>query len=131
MKTIIAGSRSISDWDMVNNIINSYIADSDFEITEVVSGRAEGVDILGEKWAKHDGRDIPIKKFPYKKFLKESSHPKHAPLLRNKKMAEYADAAIIIWDGESSGTKNMIKNARKQNLELYIHRTDSTSLFEF
>jgi hypothetical protein len=37
-------------------------------------------------------------------------------------MAEYADALIAIWDGESRGTKNMIEEATKRNLSVYVKR---------
>jgi hypothetical protein len=35
-------------------------------------------------------------------------------------MAEYADAAIILWDGESKGTLNMIKNMHKLDKPYFI-----------
>jgi hypothetical protein len=34
-------------------------------------------------------------------------------------MAKYADAVIIIWDGESNGTKHMWDIALKYNLKIY------------
>ena len=58
MKTIIAGSRSIKIYKRVVEAIKT----SGFVITEVVSGGAPGIDLLGENWAKHNG--IPIKRFP-------------------------------------------------------------------
>jgi hypothetical protein len=39
-------------------------------------------------------------------------------------MAEYADALIAIWDGESRGTKNMIEEATKRGLRVYVKRID-------
>ncbi len=41
--------------------------------------------------------------------------------VRNQKMAEYADALIAVWDGESRGTKNMISLAKKLNLKCFIY----------
>ena len=35
-------------------------------------------------------------------------------------MAEYADALIAFWDGESRGTKNMIELAKKKGLKIRI-----------
>lgn len=35
-------------------------------------------------------------------------------------MAQNADGAIIFWDGESKGSKNMIKNAVKYNLPFMV-----------
>jgi hypothetical protein len=39
-------------------------------------------------------------------------------------MAEYADALIAIWDGESRGTKNMIEEATKRGLRVHVKRID-------
>lgn len=55
MKTIIAGSRDIDDY----NAIKTAITNSGYVVTEVVSGRAKGVDKLGEKWATDN--NIPVK----------------------------------------------------------------------
>ena len=37
-------------------------------------------------------------------------------------MAEYADALIAVWDGESRGTKNMIDEATSRNLKLFVYK---------
>ena len=42
--------------------------------------------------------------------------------MRNRQMAENADALIAYWDGESRGTKNMIDQARKAGAEVKIVR---------
>jgi predicted Rossmann-fold nucleotide-binding protein len=100
MKVIIAGSRHITDRVALAKAINQ----SGFEIAEVVSGCAPGVDTMGEALALADGHSI--RKFP----ADWNKHGRAAGPIRNKQMAEYADAAIILWDGKSRGTLNMIKN---------------------
>lgn len=102
-KVVVAGSRNITDYQ----VICQEIAASKYNITELVSGTASGVDSLGEKWA--IDRLIPVKRFPadWKK------NGKAAGPIRNKEMAEYCDMAIIIWDGESRGTKNMIEQMNR------------------
>ena len=47
MRIIIAGSRNITSYEYLSLACEL----SDFEITEVVSGCARGVDRLGEEWA--------------------------------------------------------------------------------
>jgi hypothetical protein len=37
-------------------------------------------------------------------------------------MAEYADALIAFWDGESTGTANMIEEAEKRNLKVIVKK---------
>lgn len=110
MKTIIAGSRTIIDY---NKVLTAIIK-SDINITEVVSGSAKGVDELGEKYAKSKNIPLKIFKADWNKFGKS------AGMIRNAEMANYANALIAIWDGKSVGTKNMIELAHKRNLKVFV-----------
>lgn len=110
MKTIIAGSRGIND----RIIIEHALADSGYDITEVVCGMAQGVDLIGKEIA--EDFHIPIKEFP----ADWDKYGRGAGMIRNKQMAEYADALIAIWDGKSHGTKNMIDLALSYDLSVYI-----------
>jgi glycerophosphoryl diester phosphodiesterase len=87
---------------------------SGFFITEVVSGTASGVDILGERWARL--RQIPVKRFPANWSL-----GKRAGYLRNVEMACYAEAVIVVWDGVSRGSKHMIDIAHTKKLKVFIY----------
>lgn len=53
-----------------------------------------------------------------------NKYGKKAGPIRNKKMANYAEALLAIWDGKSCGTKNMIQQAKENNLRIYVHRID-------
>ena len=111
MKTIIAGSRDITDYDIVVQAINN----CGWNISEVVCGMAKGVDTLGKEYAqKHN---LPIHYFP----ADWNKHGKTAGIIRNRQMAENSEALIAVWDGESRGTKNMIDTAKKLNLIVYVH----------
>lgn len=114
MRTIIAGSRTVESFDLVRAAVEACPWAS--EITEVVSGCADGVDTLGEQWAKR--KMIPIKRFPadWRRFGRAAG-PK-----RNEQMAAYADALIAVWDGASRGTQDMIERARHYGLRVYVHR---------
>lgn len=117
MKTIIAGSRSIKNYNKVAEIINRYNEDLNFQdltITEVVSGGANGVDSLGEIWAEE--HDIPFKRFPADWDI----HGKSAGYIRNEEMADYADALLAIWDAKSRGTKHMIDIMHKMKKPIEI-----------
>ena len=110
MRTIVAGSRSITDY----NTVLEAMYKSGFIFTEVVSGTARGVDKLGELIALDFG--IPIVRFipNWDKYGRAAGH------IRNAEMAEYADALVAVWDGYSAGTKSMINIANKLNLAVYI-----------
>jgi|SRR5581483_677657 len=116
MKVIIAGSRTLSDLDLVEQTVCSFIDPT--QISEVVSGGAKGVDFAGECFATK--YRIPIKRFP----ADWKQHGKKAGYLRNVEMAQYADALVAIWDGESKGTKHMIDIAREKNLYVYVYVAD-------
>lgn len=113
MKTIIAGSRSITDYEIVKKAIET----SGFTISTVVSGTANGVDKLGEQYAKE--KHIKIKKFP----ADWNTYGKRAGYLRNVQMAEYADACIIVWDGESKGSLHMYNIAMEKGLKVFMYVT--------
>ena len=112
MKTIIAGSRGYTEYRIVEACVDIVKID----ITEVVSGTARGVDQLGEFWAKE--HEVPVKEFPadWDQFGKSAGYK------RNKQMAEYADALIAIWDGESRGTKHMIDLAKELELKVFVFK---------
>lgn len=118
MKTIIAGSRNISDYNVVERLIEA--SRLRFFITEVVSGRAPGVDRHGERWANY--KRIPVKPFPAAWRDRDGVVDYNAGKKRNQQMADYADALIAIWDGQSSGTRDMIERALMQGLEVDIQR---------
>lgn len=111
MKTIIAGSRGITDY----NLVECVVCDSNFNISEVVCGCAKGVDTLGKKYAHN--LSIKVTEFP----ADWNKQGKRAGYLRNIDMAMYSDALIAIWDGDSSGTKHMIEISKKSKLKIYVY----------
>lgn len=127
MKTIIAGGRNITK-EQFDTAIKKfpYL----HYITEVVSGQAYGVDTFGEEWGKYNR--LPIKLFPaeWRNFdlpycvIKTNKYGYQynaaAGAYRNKQMAEYADQLILIYDGKSDGSKDMLEKAKKHNLKIWV-----------
>jgi hypothetical protein len=113
MRTIIAGSRGIEDVEVVRRAIE----ECPWQITEIVSGAARGVDSIAIKEA--IARDIPLKTFPVTTLAWKALGRRAGPI-RNGKMAQYADALIAIWDGKSAGTANMIEQAKNRRLQIHI-----------
>jgi hypothetical protein len=77
---------------------------------EVVSGRARGADKLGELFA--DRMKFLVKQFPAKWRVGEKVNMA-AGFERNEEMKNYADAALIMWDGKSKGSLDMAKRMKK------------------
>lgn len=113
MKVIIAGSRGITDYGLVDHAIEQ--SPFEFQIDEIVSGGALGVDSLGEDYASEHGVDLIIFPPNWKKYGKA------AGVLRNTRMAEYADALIAVWDGKSKGTEHMIKTMNHMGKPVYVY----------
>ena len=112
MKLIIAGSRTWSPSLAQINLATTKVANFDnfgYNLAgyggrgdlEVVCGMAPGADMAGLAWAKRWG--FPVKQMP----ADWERLGKRAGPMRNRAMAEYADAALVFWDGKSSGSTNM------------------------
>jgi hypothetical protein len=123
MRVIIAGSRSIKSACFVLESWKSF-EEEHGPITEVVCGCAQGVDIIGAKIAK--GRGIRVRYFP----ANWDRDGKRAGLIRNKRMALYADGACFAWDGKSSGTFSMIELATQLGLKVYINIATSSRIIQ-
>ena len=111
MKLIIAGSRTINDFDTVARALDA----SGFVPTEIVSGRAPGVDTVGEMLAARLG--LPVKPFPADWSMGRKAGP-----IRNGQMAKYADALVAVWDGSSSGTQDMISKMKALGKPVFVFR---------
>lgn len=110
VKVIVAGCRDWQDYEFVDGVLSG----CPWVIAEIVSGGARGADALGERWARDNG--VPLTVFP----AEWNIYGKQAGLVRNEQMAQYADALIAFWDGESRGTQDMIDRAAKHNLRASI-----------
>lgn len=111
-RVIIAGGRNFDDFRFLSKKCMKKLQNKTDVV--VVSGAANGADQLGEKFAKFMGYEI--KQFPANWELGPI-----AGMLRNKEMAEYADALIAFWDGESKETKHMIDLATEYNLQVVVY----------
>lgn len=112
MKLLIAGGRDlVIGVDGMLMFIGYFFNNN--HIAEIVSGGATGIDSDGEAAA--DACLLPVRKFP----ADWNTHGKAAGPIRNKQMAEYADALLLIWNGESRGSANMKKEMLKLNKPVY------------
>ena len=106
MKLLVAGSRSIREFDLEKHIPEA--------TTMIITGGADGIDTLAEEYA-----DI-------KRLSKLVLRPQYdlygrsAPLKRNEKMVELCDMALVVWDGYSKGTKYTIKYADKMGKKVIL-----------
>lgn len=111
-KLVVAGSRTICNYDA----LAEYYQQAKMPAIEIVSGKAKGVDTLGEALA--ESLEIPVAEFP----ADWNAEPKAAGFIRNQKMAEYGDAGLLLWDGSSTGTKDMERKllAKKKPVKIFL-----------
>lgn len=120
MKTIIAGSRDVVDPHLVACAMVEAELFAGIVPTVVFNGKARGVDTLGGDWA--DAHGIPQKPFPARWRDRDGTYHPNAGKKRNQDMANEADALVAIWDGESSGTADMIQRALRKKLLVWVYR---------
>ena len=125
MKVIIAGSRHLDRYDFVSQAMSTFCARPGLRdsghfvvVDEVVSGHCKGPDLMGERWA--ELHQVPVRVFP----AAWNKHGRAAGPIRNREMAAYADALVLIWDGVSRGSANMLKEATARNLEVFVWIVD-------
>src|SRR5262245_41522164 len=113
MKLIIAGGR---DYHFTEADIATLDALwEQHPIEEVVHGGATGADECGAMWAK--SRGIPVKRFP----TDWKAHGSAAGPIRNRQMAEYADAVALFPGGR--GTLSMRNEAEKAGIKIMEAKT--------
>lgn len=120
MKVIIAGSRDGVEHDDIAPAMEDARVFLGIEPTQVLCGMARGADMMGKAWA--DLRRIPVKQFPARWHDAYGVYNPRAGFLRNADMAREADALVALWDGASSGTRDMITRARKMQLLVWVYR---------
>jgi len=114
-KCIIAGGRDYNDYGQLKWQC-AHVLQNKHPNIEIVSGTARGADKLGERFAEENG--YRIKRFPanWDKFGRGAGH------IRNKEMAQYAGALILLWDGVSKGSEGMLRLAEKYELLIRVVR---------
>lgn len=112
---IIAGSRDFADYELLKIVCDHMLSEKcKTHNIVIVSGGARGADSLGEEYAKERGYGLQRKPADWDKYGKSAGY------IRNREMAEIADACICFWDGQSKGTKHMIDIATDTGLKLKI-----------
>lgn len=108
MKLMIAGSRSITDFDISPCI--------PAEADTIISGGAAGIDRLAEQYADAHRLSKYIIRPRY------DLYGRAAPLRRNEQMVDMADAVLVIWNGRSKGTQYTLEYAKRINKSTILVR---------
>ena len=130
-KIIIAGSRSFQDYNLLKNTLDNLFRDPFI----VISGCAAGADTLGERYATEKGYpiekhpadwknlNVPICKVRYNKYGAYNAmagHNRNAEMLESVKNNPDGGCVVVFWDGQSKGTKDMIKITQEAKIIIHI-----------
>ena len=107
-RLVVAGSRGFDSYERLSAELDKYLTGRS-NVT-IISGTARGADRLGERYAQEHGYKIEQVPAQWAKY-----HQGAGPI-RNKQMVKTADAVLVFWDNESTGTKNIIECARAENI---------------
>lgn len=115
---IIAGGRDFDNYELLRDTMDELLAEKKEEYTIIiVSGRARGADLLGERYAQERGYEVAefaVPKSDWDRFGKSAGHR------RNHDMAmmphRLQGAAAIFWDGASRGSRSMIDICERYNI---------------
>ncbi|MCB0355519.1 MAG: hypothetical protein KDD40_00840 [Bdellovibrionales bacterium] len=121
MKTIVCGNNYFSNFNEVKTALET----CGFSISEIVSSsqgfvhpdskEIRGVEKLAEHWAKQRGVSVKVFDLALEKIGLDSTH------LRIERMMKYADALVAVWDMQCLGVYDMIEQATKCGLTVFVH----------
>lgn len=114
MKWWIAGSRGIRDYTYVNKVLVKHVRSGDL----IRTGGAQGVDRIAEYWGRHNNICVEPSLKPNWKM------GRGAGMIRNTEGVEWADKVIVIWDGKSPGSKDVIKKCKKMGKPFHVYKSE-------
>lgn len=110
MRLAIIGSREFDNYSLLCDTIEQYFgSNSDsYNISEVISGGANGADKMGANFAKEYGIKLT-------EFLPDwNLYGKSAGFIRNAEIIKNSDMVLAFWNSVSKGTAHSLKLAKEQ-----------------
>jgi len=108
---IVAGSRTVDDYNFVSEEIKRFIKSNCFvKDVSIISGHARGVDLLGERFAEDNNLNLIVLPAQWEKFGKRAGY------LRNQDMADLATHCLVICENNSKGSIHMYNIAKSKGL---------------
>lgn len=109
-RLLVCGSRTITDKNWIYSQIESYWYEhlACYSDPIMIEGAARGVDLIAKAYAVENNWEI-------EEYPADWSIGKQAGILRNIKMYKNTDEVLVLWDGNSRGTKHTIELCEKGN----------------
>lgn len=116
MRVVIAGCRDIDGW-FAREAVERGVELFELEygvVDEVLHGGARGVDMAGAEWASRH------RVWTHQFLADWDRWGRSAGPRRNGQMANYGEGLIAVWDGESRGTGDMIRQMRRKGKPVVV-----------
>ncbi|MDR1691816.1 MAG: DUF2493 domain-containing protein [Oscillospiraceae bacterium] len=104
MRVAIVGSRTLDE--RCYTVLEESVPPG---VSEIVSGGAVGADRLAERFAAERNLILTVIRPDYK------TYDRMAPLIRNSQIVAESDFTLILWDGKSRGSLNVIMTCIRTN----------------
>ena len=117
IRLIVAGGRDFSDYNYLSKALNHMLQNYNKDEILIVEGGALGADRLGRNYALNIGIRYRTMEANWKDLetqpckIKENAYGKYnclAGLVRNHQMGDFASHLVVFWDGQSTGSKDML-----------------------
>lgn len=109
----VVGSRTFKDKDLIFAWLDRIHKDLG-PFDKVITGDAQGADIIAESWAKNKEVEVKIC------YADWTNLGTKASFLRNISIVDGSDFVIAFWDGDSKGTAHAIRVTRMVNKPLLV-----------
>lgn len=86
-----------------------------WKFDHVIEGGARGVDRIARNWAEKNGLLVRTMEADWERY------GKGAGPIRNQDMAKVALAAVLIWDGKSRGTADMLDRVMSRPIPYVVY----------
>ena len=116
MKVVITGSRGITDFSLVETAMRR--SGLEGKITQVALRGTSGLAPLDKQYA--DEHAIPLRRFdPI--WNPRGRRDNRAELTRDEDLAQYADAAVVVWDRKSAENQHLIRTMVGLGKETHVY----------
>ena len=113
MRLLVAGSRGVEDREAMLKAIRSVTTGNRPDLV-ILGGCPRGVDAMALRWAEKNHYPVDLYPAYWDKFGKAAGP------IRNKTMVQEADHVVVVWDGKSRGSANVIKIATELGKPLTV-----------
>ena len=115
MKTAVVGSKTVTDFQIIKDMIMKPITLLNWKITEIVIGGVDYCDLGAALWARQN--KVPIRIFSpnWKQW------GRRAGFMRNIEMVNHADAIIILCEEDKDVFHNLINLAKEKRKQIFFY----------